>query len=122
MTDTVHHTATPHAGTPDRNLGTRTHGAFVEQLARAMLTEGALDPKTKQLIAVAVAHLTHCTRCIDGHTGLAGRAGATPQDIAEAIWVAAEIQAGDTFVHPGQAGHRPPTSTPTRRPEDDRGH
>jgi AhpD family alkylhydroperoxidase len=121
MTHTVHHPATPHVGTLDRNLATRTHGGFVE-LARAMFTEGALDPKTKQLIAVAVAHVTNCPRCIDGHTGLAGRAGASPQDIAEALWVAAEIQAGDTFVHPGRAGHVPPDSTPTHRPQDDRGH
>ena len=59
--------------------------------------------KTKQLIAVAVAHNTGCSTCIDGHTSLAARAGATSQEIMESIWVAAEVHAGGTFAHPTRA-------------------
>ena len=120
MTDTDHHPATPGLGALEGHLETRTRSAF-EELTGAIFTEGALDRRTKQLIAVAVAHLTHCLSCIDGHTRLASRAGATPQDIAEAIWVAAEIQAGGTFVHPARGVHLPPNPTPTRRPSRPRG-
>jgi AhpD family alkylhydroperoxidase len=60
---------------------------------------GALDAKLKQLIAVACAHVTQCPYCIRGHTQLAARHGATPQEIMEAIWVAAEMRAGGAYAH-----------------------
>lgn len=53
-----------------------------------MFAEGALSAKTKQIIAVAVAHVTQCPYCIKGHTKAARGAGATPQELMEAIWVA----------------------------------
>jgi AhpD family alkylhydroperoxidase len=53
----------------------------------------------KQLIAVAVAHVTQCPYCIQGHTKAALRDGATQQEIMEAIWVAAEMRAGGAFAH-----------------------
>jgi AhpD family alkylhydroperoxidase len=51
------------------------------------------------LIAVAVAHTTQCPYCITGHTKLAVRAGATPEEVMEAIWVAAEMRAGGAYAH-----------------------
>ena len=41
--------------------------------SKAVFKEGALPEKTKQLIAVAVAHVTQCPYCIDGHTARAMR-------------------------------------------------
>jgi AhpD family alkylhydroperoxidase len=67
--------------------------------SRAVFAEGALPTVTKQLIAVAVAHTTQCPYCIKGHTKLALRAGATEQQIMEAIWVAAEMRAGGAYAH-----------------------
>ena len=61
--------------------------------------EGALSVKTKQLIAVAVAHVTQCAYCIRVHTELALKYGATQQGVMEAIWVAAEIRAGGAYAH-----------------------
>ena len=55
--------------------------------------------KTKQLIAVAVAHVTQCPYCIQGHTKAAQRAGATPPELMEAAWVAAEMRAGGAYAH-----------------------
>jgi AhpD family alkylhydroperoxidase len=66
---------------------------------------GALPSKTKQLIAVAAAHITQCPYCIRGHTRAALRAGATPQEIMEAIWVAAEMRAGAAYAHSALALH-----------------
>jgi AhpD family alkylhydroperoxidase len=61
--------------------------------------EGELDAKTKQLIAVAAAHVTQCPYCIEGHTKQTLQAGATEQQIMEAIWVAAEMRAGAAYAH-----------------------
>jgi AhpD family alkylhydroperoxidase len=59
----------------------------------------AFGKEVKQIIAVAVAHVTQCPYCIKGHTKAARRAGATPQELMEAIWVAAEIRAGGAYAH-----------------------
>jgi AhpD family alkylhydroperoxidase len=66
---------------------------------RAVFAEGALDKKTKQLIAVAVAHVTQCPYCIRGHVKSARREGASERELMEAIWVAAEMRAGGAFAH-----------------------
>lgn len=73
--------------------------AAFEAFSRAAFAEGALSAKTKQIIAVAVAHVTQCPYCIEGHTKAAQRAGATPEELMEAVWVAAEMRAGGAFAH-----------------------
>ena len=67
--------------------------------SQAVFADGALPAKTKQLIAVAVAHVTQCPYCIRGHTKAALRHEATEAEIMEAIWVAAEMRAGGAFAH-----------------------
>jgi AhpD family alkylhydroperoxidase len=74
------------------------YNAFKSFSAR-VFADGALPEKTKQLIAVAVAHVTQCPYCIRGHTELALKKGATEQEIMEAIWVAAEMRAGGSYAH-----------------------
>lgn len=69
------------------------------EFGKQVFAAGALDVKTKQLIAVAVAHVTQCPYCIRGHTKAAVRAGAAEQEVMEAIWVAAEMRAGGAFAH-----------------------
>ena len=69
------------------------------EFSRLVFSHGALDAKTKQLIAVAVAHVTQCPYCIRGHTKLARHERATEQEIVEAIWVAAEMRAGGAVAH-----------------------
>jgi AhpD family alkylhydroperoxidase len=65
----------------------------------AVFAEGALPATTKQLIAVAVAHVTQCPYCIRSHTAAAIRERATAEQIMEAIWVAAEMRAGAAYAH-----------------------
>jgi AhpD family alkylhydroperoxidase len=79
-------------------LAPETHDAF-EAFSRQVFAEGALPEKTKQLIAVAVAHVTQCPYCIRSHTRLAVRKGASESEIMEAIWVAAEMRAGGAYAH-----------------------
>ena len=67
--------------------------------SKSVFADGAIAAKTKQLIAVAVAHVTQCPYCIRGHTSAALRHGATAEEIMEAIWVAAEMRAGGAYAH-----------------------
>lgn len=67
--------------------------------SQSVFADGALPAKTKQLIAVAAAHITQCPYCIRGHTSGALRHGATPEEIMEAVWVAAEMRAGAAYAH-----------------------
>lgn len=67
--------------------------------SRTIFQPGALDEKTKQIIAVAVAHVTQCPYCIQAHTAQAMRKGATKEELMEAIWIAAEMRAGAAYAH-----------------------
>lgn len=73
--------------------------AAFKAFSDSVFVDGALPMKTKQLIAVAVAHVTQCPYCIRGHTAAALKSGATGQEIMEAIWVAAEMRAGAAYAH-----------------------
>lgn len=73
--------------------------AAFRDFSRAVFKADTLSRKTKQLIAVAVAHVTQCPYCIQGHTKAARKEGATDREIMEAIWVAAEMRAGGAFAH-----------------------
>lgn len=89
--------------TPDlvahrRELAPDIHAKW-DEFSAAVFAAGALDALTKQLIAVAAAHITQCPYCISGHTRGALRAGATEQQIMEAVWVAAEMRAGGALAH-----------------------
>ena len=79
-------------------LAPKTEEAF-QAFSRQVFAEGALTAKTKQLIAVAAAHVTQCPYCIRGHTKAALRHGATREEIMEAIWVAAEMRARAAYAH-----------------------
>jgi AhpD family alkylhydroperoxidase len=66
---------------------------------KAAMAQGVLDIKTKELIALAVAHTTQCIYCIDLHNANARKNGATDQEIAETILVAAALRAGGAVAH-----------------------
>ena len=72
--------------------------SFVE-FDTKVFEEGALGVKTKELIAVATAHITQCPYCIDVHTKRATKAGATEAEIAETIFVAMALRAGGSWAH-----------------------
>jgi AhpD family alkylhydroperoxidase len=90
--------STPEIARKRRDLACNPHAAF-EAFGKAVFADGALPAKFKQIVAVAVAHVTQCPYCIEGHTKAALRAGATPQELMEAIWVAAEMRAGGAYAH-----------------------
>jgi alkylhydroperoxidase/carboxymuconolactone decarboxylase family protein len=64
---------------------------------------GAIDAKTKKLIAFAVAHAIQCAYCIDAYAAAGSADGLTPEQMTEAVHVAAAIRAGSSLVHNVQA-------------------
>jgi AhpD family alkylhydroperoxidase len=98
MTSEIYPHASRELGEMRRKLAPETLAAF-QAFSKQVFADGALPAKTKQLIAVAVAHVTQCPYCIRGHTQAAQRHGASEQEIMEAIWVAAEMRAGGAYAH-----------------------
>lgn len=69
----------------------------------AVLTDGALDAKTKELIALAIAVAKQCDGCISSHARGAARRGATVGEVAEALGVAIMMNGGPGTVHAPRA-------------------
>ena len=98
MTDTLYPPSSRELAEKRRALAPETEKAF-QEFSRQVFADGALPAKTKQLIAVAVAHVTKSPYCIKGHTKAALRRGATRQELMGTIWVAAEMRAGGAYAH-----------------------
>jgi AhpD family alkylhydroperoxidase len=98
MSDDVYPASNSELSHKRHELAPDTDAAF-RAFSKQVFAEGALSAKAKQIIAVAVAHVTQCPYCIRGHTKAALRAGATANELMEAIWVAAEMRAGGAFAH-----------------------
>jgi AhpD family alkylhydroperoxidase len=62
-------------------------------------TDGAIPVKYRELLALAVAFTTQCPYCLDVHTGNAKRAGATREELAETVFIAAALRAGAAVTH-----------------------
>ena len=65
----------------------------------AVFKEGALTEREKALIALAVAHAVQCPYCIDAYTTTSLEKGSTPEQMTEAVHVAAAIRGGASLVH-----------------------
>lgn len=66
---------------------------------KAAMAEGAIPVKYKELMALAVAFTTQCPYCIEVHSGKARAAGASQQEIAEVVVIAAALRAGAAITH-----------------------
>jgi len=102
VSEPMYHPTTPEIAARRKELAPEIHDAF-EAFGRAVFADGALPEKTKQLIAVAVAHTTQCPYCIQVHIKNAKKAGASKAEVAEAIFVAAALRAGGAAAHGGMA-------------------
>lgn len=74
---------------------------------RSLHAEGArtahLTEKTRELICIAVAVTTRCDACIGNHVRKAVKAGATREEITEALGVAVAMNAGAALAFSGRA-------------------
>lgn len=68
-------------------------------LSKAALAPGALDGVTKELIALSIAVHAACDGCIAAHARGAATAGATREQVAEAIGVAILMSGGPGTVY-----------------------
>lgn len=68
-------------------------------LTKAASTSNALDTKTKELIALAIAVATRCDDCIAFHTQAALRAGATEEEIMETLGVTIQMGGGPSLMY-----------------------
>jgi AhpD family alkylhydroperoxidase len=69
------------------------------ELGSAGAAKDLLGAKTRELIALAVAVTRQCDGCIVIHTDAAIRAGASREEIAEALGVAIAVNAGAALVY-----------------------
>lgn len=68
--------------------------AFMNLKHTAERADGAIPVKYRELMSVAVALTTQCAFCIESHIENAVKAGATREEIAETIFIAAALRAG----------------------------
>ena len=74
------------------------NGEFLETLMKLAEVSGkGLDPKTKELICIAVSAVNGCGYCVDAHRAMALEAGITDEEITAAIEVAACMSAFNNF-------------------------
>src|SRR5271165_7114303 len=72
-------------------------------IAQAALAEGALDPKTKELIALGISVAVRCDDCIAFHVKAAVERGATREEVLETLGMAIYMGAGPSAMYASRA-------------------
>jgi AhpD family alkylhydroperoxidase len=72
-------------------------------MARAATRDGALDKKTKELIALALGVAAHCDACIAFHVQTLVKLGATKAEIEEALGMAVYMGGGPSLMYSANA-------------------
>ncbi len=72
-------------------------------MGAAALESGALDTKTKELMAVAISVAVRCDPCVTYHVAAAQKHGATREEIAETVGLAVYMGAGPSAMYAAQA-------------------
>ena len=73
------------------------------ELGRAATANGALDKKTKELIALALSVAARCDPCIGFHTQTLAKLGATRQEVDETLGVAIYMGGGPSLMYAASA-------------------
>ena len=76
------------------NSAPKEAAAFFNLKYTAERKDGVIPLKYRELISVAVALTTQCSYCIESHIKNAAQAGATREEIAETVFIAAALRAG----------------------------
>lgn len=88
--------ATLRTGVPDVMKG-------FGELGRAAMADGALDKKTKELIAVALSVAARCDPCIGFHMQALAKLGASRQELDEALGVTVYMGGGPSLMYAAHA-------------------
>lgn len=70
-----------------------------QSFTETALAAGAISAKNKELIALGVSLATQCSYCLEIHRKNAEKAGATQEEIAETVMIAAALRAGAAVTH-----------------------
>jgi AhpD family alkylhydroperoxidase len=73
------------------------------ELAKAATAQGVLDPKTKELMALAIGVAKQCDGCIGFHVKAARRLGATREEIAETVAMCVYMGGGPSLMYGAKA-------------------
>ena len=73
------------------------------ELGASALAAGALDSKTKELMAVAISVAVRCDPCVTYHVAAARKQGASRDEIAETLALAVYMGAGPSAMYAAQA-------------------
>jgi AhpD family alkylhydroperoxidase len=73
------------------------------EMARAATQAGALDKKTKELIALALGVAAHCDACIGFHTQALVKLGASKAEVEEALGMAVYMGGGPSLMYSANA-------------------
>lgn len=73
------------------------------ELASAATRDGALDKKTKELIALALGVAARCDGCLGFHTQALARLGATRQEVVETLGMAVYMGGGPSLMYAAEA-------------------
>ena len=75
------------------SLNAKVYKAFLD-MEEAAFSDGALPKKQKELIAVGISLVINCESCMQWHIEQAAQAGATQEEVLEAIEVGIEMSGG----------------------------
>lgn len=73
------------------------------ELAKAAISPGALDSRTKELIALAIGITARCDGCLAYHARAAHRHGATREEVLETVSVAVYMGGGPSMIYGAEA-------------------
>jgi AhpD family alkylhydroperoxidase len=79
------------------SLDSKVYKAFLE-MEKAAFSDGALSKKNKELVAVGISVVIDCQSCMQWHIEQAAKAGATMDEVLEAVEVGMEMGGGPATV------------------------
>lgn len=91
------------AATRDLRAGAPEVMKAFSSIAQAALKPGALDPKTKELVALGISVAIRCEPCIGFHAEAAVKQGASREELLEAIGTAIYMGTGPSVMYAAAA-------------------
>lgn len=79
-------------------LDSAVYKAFLD-MEHAAFSDGALDRRTKELIAIGISVVINCESCMQWHIEQAAKSGADERQILAAIEVGIEMGGGPATAH-----------------------
>ena len=99
----LHDAASFYAGWPATMNAVKARNADIGRafggMFQGLMKEGALDVKTKELIALAIGVASRCEPCIYAHVEKCIKSGATPEEIMDAAGVAVMMGGGPVYTY-----------------------